>query len=153
MNLTTLSKTTTKTSKRIGRGHGSGRGGHTSTRGHKGQKARGTIALFFEGSKMKKTLLKRLPLIRGKGKFKPQADNFVIVNLADLAVFKKDEEVNVSTLKAKGVLPRSFDETVGVKVLGTGELAAALTVALPVSKSAKEKIEKAGGKVLESTKE
>lgn len=148
MNLTTLAKITAKSAKRIGRGHGSGRGGHTSTRGHKGQKARGVIGLFFEGSKTKKTLLKRLPLIRGKGKFKPQSENFVVVNLADLAVFKKDEQVNVSTLKAKGVLPRSLDETVGVKVLGAGELAVPLTVALPVSQSAKEKIEKAGGKVV-----
>lgn len=153
MNLTTLTKTTTKGSKRIGRGYGSGRGGHTSTRGHKGQRARGSISLFFEGAKVKKTFLKRLPLVRGKGKFKPQAESFVVVNLSDLSVFKAGEQVDISTLKAKGVLPKSFNKSVGVKVLGTGEVTAALTIALPVSQSAREKIEKAGGKVIEPVKE
>ena len=153
MNLTTLTKTTIKGKKRVGRGYGSGRGGHTSTRGHKGQKAKTSIGLLFEGSKFKKSLLKRLPLIRGKGKFKPRAENFAIVNLGDLAAFKKDEEVTVSTLKAKGILPRSFDETVGVKILGKGEVEVPLAVALPASQSAQKKIEKAGGKVIETSKE
>lgn len=59
-----------KSKKRIGRGIGSGKGGHTSSRGQKGQKSRGSIHILFEGMKTKKSLLKRLPLLRGKGKFK-----------------------------------------------------------------------------------
>jgi len=55
--------------KRLGRGMGSGKGSHTSGRGQKGQKSRGGIHVLFEGVKTKKSLLKRLPLMRGKGKF------------------------------------------------------------------------------------
>lgn len=49
---------------------GSGKGSHTSGRGQKGQKTRRKIGVLFEGMKMKKSFLKRLPLMRGKGKFK-----------------------------------------------------------------------------------
>lgn len=48
---------------------GSGKGSHTTGRGQKGQKSKGKIHVLFEGMKMKKSLLKRLPLMRGKGKF------------------------------------------------------------------------------------
>lgn len=48
---------------------GSGKGSHTSGRGQKGQKSRGTIGVLFEGMKVRKSFLKRLPLMRGKGKF------------------------------------------------------------------------------------
>lgn len=61
-----------KSKKRVGRGYGSGKGGHTSGRGQKGQKARGKISPLFEGTKVKKSLIQRLPLQRGKGKFKPK---------------------------------------------------------------------------------
>ena len=55
-----LIKTTQKRHKRIGRGHGSGRGGHTSTRGNKGQKAREDIGLLFEGTKFINVITKIL---------------------------------------------------------------------------------------------
>lgn len=55
--------------KRVGRGRGSGKGSHTVGRGQKGQKARGKVGVIFEGMKMKKSFLKRLPKARGKGKF------------------------------------------------------------------------------------
>jgi large subunit ribosomal protein L15 len=64
-----LPKVVGKTKKRVGRGMGSGKGSHTSGRGQKGQKSRTKISVLFEGMKMKKSLLKRLPLMRGKGKF------------------------------------------------------------------------------------
>lgn len=148
MNLSQLPKLNQKEKKRIGRGHGSGRGGHTSTRGTKGQKSRNTIGLFFEGTKVKKSLIKRLPLIRGKGKFKARPENLLVLKLSDLNVFKEGEVVNLASLKEKGFLPQ---EARGwqVKILGTGELKHSLTVALPVSKGAKAAIEKAGGKVEE----
>ncbi len=147
MNLATLPKTTQKSHKRIGRGHGSGRGGHTSTRGTKGQRSRGSVGLFFEGTKFKKSLLKRLPLLRGKGKLKPQAGRPVVVNLKYLNLFKKDEEVNLETLKARGILAKELLAETPVKILGDGEIKVSLTVNLPVSQGAREKIEKAGGKV------
>ncbi len=70
--MTKLPKVVTKSKKRVGRGMGSGKGSHTSSRGQKGQKARGSIAVLFEGMKMRKSFLKRLPLKRGKGKFHPK---------------------------------------------------------------------------------
>lgn len=58
--------------KRLGRGMGSGKGSHTASRGQKGQKSNGDIHILFEGMKVKKSLLKRLPKLRGKGKFSPK---------------------------------------------------------------------------------
>lgn len=59
--------------KRLGRGYGSGKGGHTSGRGQKGQKSRTKIHILFEGLKVKKSTLKKFPLLRGKGKFLAKA--------------------------------------------------------------------------------
>ncbi|MCL5090508.1 MAG: 50S ribosomal protein L15 [Patescibacteria group bacterium] len=148
MNLNELPKTTAKSHKRIGRGHGSGRGGHTSTRGSKGQKSRGKMGLFFEGTKIKKSLIKRLPLIRGKGKFKTHQSALAIVNLKYLNLLPKNSEVTVQTLQAKGILAKDLPTEVKIKILGEGNLDFPLMVFLPCSKGAREKIEKAGGKVL-----
>ncbi len=65
----TLPKVIKKSKKRVGRGMGSGKGSHTSGRGQKGQKSRGDLHILFEGLKVKKSFLKRLPLKRGKAKF------------------------------------------------------------------------------------
>ncbi len=70
-----LPKVVAKSKKRVGRGMGSGKGSHTVGRGQKGQKTRRKIGVIFEGVKMKKSLLKRLPLMRGKGKFHPKKSN------------------------------------------------------------------------------
>jgi large subunit ribosomal protein L15 len=64
-----LPKIVERRKKRVGRGMGSGKGSHTSGRGQKGQKSNGDIHILFEGLKTKKSFLKRLPLMRGKGKF------------------------------------------------------------------------------------
>ena len=55
--------------KRLGRGYGSGKGGHTSSRGQKGQLSRTNVHVLFEGLKVKKSTIKKFPLLRGKGKF------------------------------------------------------------------------------------
>lgn len=153
MDLSNLKKITTKSKKRIGRGHGSGRGGHTSTRGSKGQKARRSISLIFEGAKLKKSWIKRLPLLRGKGKFKSYNRDAYLVNLDQLSVFKDKDEVTIASLKQKAILPKDFKSSATVKILNKGELAVALTVKLPCSKAAAEKIKSSGGKVImEKTK-
>lgn len=72
MRLHELPKIVKKGKKRLGRGYGSGKGGHTVGRGQKGQKARGKIHPLFTGTKTKKSLLQRLPLLRGKGRLKPK---------------------------------------------------------------------------------
>ncbi len=147
MKLSELPKTTEKSQKRIGRGHGSGKGGHTSTRGSKGQKSRTKVGLFFEGTKFKKSLLKRLPFMRGKGKFNPQEPPSVVINLKYLNFFEKGDEVTLVSLQSKGILGKDLPGNTKVKILGNGEINIPLSVFLPASKGAKEKIEKAGGTV------
>lgn len=127
--------------RRVGRGIGSGLG-KTSGRGQKGQKARsgGGKGPYFEGGQM--PLQRRLPK-RGfnNARF---AKEFAVVNVADLARFEAGTTVTPELLKETGLVGRIKD---GVKILGDGELTAALTVqAHAFSKSAVEKIEAAGGK-------
>lgn len=143
MQLHSLPSITDKSTRRLGRGHGSGRG-KTSGRGTKGQKARRDIKLSFEGGAL--PLIKRLPFMRGKGRNKQFRAKECVINLDKL-----------NTLPAKSVVDGKFlvDKNMvdiaalanGVKVLGQGELTIALTIKLPVSKSAAQKIEKAGGTV------
>jgi len=72
MKLSTLSKTIKRTKRRLGQGHGSGRG-KTAGRGTKGQNAKGDRSLSFEGGAL--TIIKRLPFLRGKGKNKSFKDS------------------------------------------------------------------------------
>ena len=125
--------------KRKGRGHGSGNG-KTAGYGHKGQKARsGAKGAGFEGGQM--PLQRRL----GKRGFNNIfATHYAIINVGDLDGFKAGSVVDTKALLEKGLIKKAMD---GVKVLGTGEISKALTVKLAAySASAKEKIEKAGGK-------
>lgn len=144
MELSKLSKTTTKSKKRVGRGYGSGRG-KTAGRGTKGQKARGKVKLGFEGGQL--PLIKRLPLQRGKGKFKSFKTKPLVVNVKLLNLLPKDEVVDLKTLVKYKILKEDEAKKFGVKILGDGELKKPLVVKLPCSKGAIKKIEKAGGKV------
>lgn len=145
--LNSLPKTTQAKKKRLGRGYGSGKGGHTVGRGVKGFKARGKVGLTFTGTKIKKSLFRRLPLQRGKGKFKSSKSGPVIVNLRFLNLFDKGETVSLASLVEKGIVEKKQAEKWGVKILGEGQLKVALKVVLPTSKAARKKIEKSGGKV------
>jgi large subunit ribosomal protein L15 len=127
--------------KRLGRGIGSGLG-KTSGKGHKGQNARsgGGVRPGFEGGQM--PLTRRLPKVGFTNAFKKV---YTIVNVDALNVFDNGAVVNVDTLLEKGVINKV--EPYGLKVLGRGELTKKLTVqASKFSASAKELIEKAGGK-------
>lgn len=133
--------------KRIGRGQGSGYGG-TSTKGHKGQKSRSgaTIPRGFEGGQM--PLHRRLPKYGfSNHRFKK---HYQILNLGDIQKFidkgnASADAINLSALRESGILNKDLP----LKVLGNGEINTAITVdAAHVSESAKEKIEKAGGKVI-----
>lgn len=143
--LNKLPKTTAAKKKRLGRGYGSGKGGHTVGRGTKGFKARAKVSLTFDGTKIKKSLLKRLPLQRGKGKFKSLKPGPVIVNLKYLNFLPKGSEVDLKTLVKHGIVKEKEAKKYGVKILGNGELNVSLKVKLPCSKGAAKKIEKAGG--------
>jgi len=127
-------------SKRLGRGYGSGKGGHTSGRGQKGQKSRGKMPLYFEGTKMRKSLIRRLPMLRGKLRFKSQNTNRpVIFNLKDLNRLPAGTVVDAEALVKYGFIA---DKNVPVKILGDGELEKKLTIKLPMSKSAEAKVAK-----------
>ena len=126
--------------KRVGRGIGSGNG-KTSGKGHKGQNARsgGGVRPGFEGGQM--PLYRRLPKRGFNNIF---AKQYVTINVEALERFENGTEVTPELLKETGVISKVMD---GVKVLGRGELSKSLTVkAVKFSESAKEKIEKAGGK-------
>ena len=129
-----------KASKRIGRGHGSGQG-KTAGKGHKGQKARsgGGVRIGFEGGQM--PLARRIPKRGFNNIFAVQ---YATVNVSDLNKFTEGTVVDTELLVASGLIKKVYD---GVKVLGDGELNTKLTVkAAKFTKSAAEKIEKAGGK-------
>ncbi len=129
-----------KSPKRIGRGIGSGMG-KTSTKGHKGQKARsgGGKGPAFEGGQT--PLQRRLPKRGFTNRFKRE---LVEVNLEKLNVFDNGTEVTPEILLEKGIIKKLAD---GVKILGNGKITKKLTIkSNGFSKSAVEKIEKAGGK-------
>src|SRR5579863_2551295 len=144
MNLSHLDKIKTKKKKRVGQGHGSGRG-KTSGRGTKGQKARNTVAIYFEGGAL--PLTKRLPFLRGKGRNRSLQEKSYVINVQALNVFAKGTSVTIESLAKQGIVELESAKQKGVKILGDGELVVALTVKLPVSKGAAEKIKKAGGTV------
>jgi large subunit ribosomal protein L15 len=132
-----------KSRKRVGRGHGSGHGG-TSGRGHKGQgqRAGGTKGPGFEGGQT--PLAMRLPKLPG---FKNRNRvEYAVVNVSRLEIlFSDGDTVDGETLVAAGVI-KSVNTP--VKVLGDGELTKKLTVKVDkVSGPAKTKIEAAGGTV------
>lgn len=142
MNLHELSPApgSTRPVKRKGRGIGSGNG-KTAGKGHKGQKARsgGGVRIGFEGGQM--PLTRRVPKRGFNNIF---AKPLEIINVASLDKFEDGATVNVCDLLEKGILSKC---EYGVKVLGNGEVSKKLTVrANAFSASAKEKIEKAGGK-------
>lgn len=119
----------------MGSGHGK-----TATRGSKGQKSRSgsSIRPGFEGGQM--PLQRRLPKRGFTNIFKKR---YAVVNLEALSVFGAGEKVSPETLFEKGLVKQLGD---GLKILGTGELQSPLTVsAHHFSKSALEKIKKAGG--------
>ena len=141
MNLSELSPAAGSTfnAKRKGRGHGSGNG-KTAGKGHKGQLARsGHTRIGFEGGQM--PLARRLPKRGFNNIF---AKPLEAINVAALNKFEDGATVNVCDLLEKGILSKC---EYGVKILGNGELTKKLTVrSSAFSASAKEKIEKAGGK-------
>ena len=146
--MTTLNTTTQIKRKkiRVGRGIGSGKG-KTSGRGIKGQKSRSGVAIkSFEGGQM--PLYRRLP----KRGFNPIKKNKIakiniekIKKLIETNVIKNDEQITLVNLIKKNIINKSFKK---IKILGTGNITAKLDIVADFSsKSAKEKIEQAGGSI------
>jgi large subunit ribosomal protein L15 len=142
MNLHSLPQIVENRKKRLGRGHGSGKV-KTSGRGTKGTKARYTVPLSFEGAAL--PLMKRIPFLRGKSRFKPLHGRPLVINVSDLSKFEKGSVIDEKFIIEKKIFTADEVKKQGVKILGDGELKIALTVNLPTSKSAKQKIKNAGG--------
>tara|TARA_B100001769_G_C21950217_1_gene511638 strand:- start:396 stop:854 length:459 start_codon:yes stop_codon:yes gene_type:complete len=143
--LNSISKTKIKKI-RVGRGIGSGKG-KTSGRGIKGQKSRSGVAIkSFEGGQM--PLYRRLP----KRGFNPIKKNKVakiniekIQTLIEKKIIKSEEKINLNNLIKKNILNKKYKK---IKILGMGEIKTPIDVETNfLSKSAKEKIEKSGGKI------
>lgn len=130
-----------KNANRVGRGTSSGNG-KTSGRGQKGQNSRsgGGVRLGFEGGQ--NPLFRKVPK-RGFNNYNFGV-KYAVINVSDLNKFEDGTEITPELLKDMGLVKKQLD---GIKVLGNGELTKKLTVkASMFSKTAKEKIEKNGGK-------
>jgi len=143
MKLSSLTKITKVRQKRLGLGHGSGRG-KTAGRGTKGQNAKSSRSLSFEGGAL--TLIKRLPFLKGKGKNKSFKNQPIGVNVELLNSLKKGTVVDMKSLIENKIV-NTAARKYGVKILGNGKLAVSLIVKLPASKGALKKIKEAGGKI------
>ena len=139
-----LTKITSKKSKRVGRGYSSGKGGHTVGRGQKGQTSRtgGKTPLWFEGGQL--PLIKRMPMLRGKGKFKvvrPTAQ----ISLTDLDQMKA-VKITLETLKLEKIIDPRFKKA---KIIASGKINRKVIIqGLRVTAGAVKLIEKAGGKIV-----
>lgn len=135
MKLNALPSIVTRRHKRLGLGYGSGKGGHTSSRGQKGQKSRNSVRLSFTGSSW--VWFKRLPFIRGKSRFNSFSTNTVILTLNDLDKLKEGTVVTRETFQ--------LSPTQKIKIVGTGKLTKSLIVELPSTASTQHAIAAAKG--------
>jgi large subunit ribosomal protein L15 len=145
MNLGTLKppEGSKKKRKRVGRGNGSGHGG-TACKGHKGQNARsgGKVRSGFEGGQM--PLSRRLPK---RGFRNPFRKTIVTINVDQLKKFPEGSLIDEDALVRAGVVRHRKD---GIKVLGKGSIDYAVSLKINmISRGAREKIEAAGGSIIE----
>ena len=147
MKLNSLNVKSPKKKKRLGRGIGSSKG-KTCGRGHKGQKSRSGVAIkSFEGGQM--PLYRRLPK-RGFRSYKK--DYIAMINLSSIDKIMKDNKslgnnkINLSVLKKSNLIGSKYRK---LKILGVGDIKQKFDIEVNfISKSAKNKIEKTGGKVI-----
>lgn len=134
-----------KNKKRIGRGQGSGHGGHTVGKGHKGQKSRTGYKekFWFEGGQM--PLQRRVPKWGFNNPFRTEYEALNVDTLDGyIGLGKLDKKVTISDLRSAGIIAKGEL----VKLLGRGEIETKVEIEVhAASKSAKEKIEEAGGTV------
>ena len=150
MRLNTFSLKLSKPKKRLGRGIGSGKG-KTSGRGHKGQKSRSGVAIkSFEGGQM--PLYRRLPKRGFKSIVNKKKDLYAIINLFTIQeslkkkVISANVKLDLSILQKSHLVNKKYSK---LKLLGGGDLNTKFDIQVnSISNSAKEKIEKIGGKVI-----
>lgn len=142
MKLHELPKISARKNKRLGHGYGSGKGGHTSSRGQKGQKSRGGVRMSFTGSSW--VWFKRLPFMRGKSRFNSFGKK-ALINLTDLNVFDNGATVTTETLINMKIISKNQATISSVKIVGTGKLEKKLIVKVPATMSAQKAITDAKG--------
>jgi len=141
--LSQLTSVTSSAKKRVGRGYGSGKGGHTSGRGTKGQNSRngGTRPLWFEGGQL--PIIKRMPMLRGKGRL-VSLDQIGEVTLEDLNKVSSGD-VTLDTLRLAKIVGR---QTRQAKIIATGSVKQIVNLkGVSTTPAAKKAIEAAGGSV------
>jgi len=144
--LSNLNPLVAKSKKRPGRGYGSGLGGHTSGRGAKGDKARGKTKITFDGSKIKKSWIKRTPFLRGKHRLLPKKTPLLITLSRLDSLFAKNDIVTPQSL-AKKLNLSSSKIKLSLKILSGGKITKPLIIKkISLSQLAIQKIVKAGGK-------
>ncbi len=151
VNLSSLKKLTSKSKRRVGRGYGSNKGGHTTGKGAKGQKIRTKVRLTNDGTKIKKSWLKRLPFLKGKGRTKTLINRPCVIKLDQLIKHAgTDGKIDIKLIsKITKITPKLLSKT-GVKVVSSvGKIEKALIVdpSIKLSASVKNKIVAAGGKI------
>jgi large subunit ribosomal protein L15 len=146
--LSHLSPIVSKAAKRVGRGIGSGVGGHTTGRGAKGDKVRGKTKLTFDGTKIKKSWIKRLPFLRGKHRTNA-LNKFQTITLSQIdKAYKSGDTVNLKNIFDKFPRLDIRKYRLGIKVLSTGEISKALVFKeLKLTESTVKKVVAAGGKI------
>ncbi len=142
MKLHELPKLSARKNKRLGHGYGSGKGGHTSSRGNKGQKARNGVRMSFTGSSW--VWFKRLPFMRGKSRFNSFGKK-ALINLSDLNVFENGALVTTESLINMKIISKNQATISSVKIVGTGKLEKKLIVKVPATMSAQKAITDAKG--------
>ena len=142
--LSNLPKVNIKKKKRLGRGLGRGKGAKSGRGTTRHQKARESIPLHFEGGQGR--IVKKFPLLRGKGKNNSIKQKAFIIDLVSLNKLKDNSIVNRETLIKENIITNG-KENLPVKILANGQLKKKLIVKLPVSKKVKEAVEKLGGQV------
>jgi large subunit ribosomal protein L15 len=143
--LNQLPSTSIKKHKRVGRGYGSGKGGHTSGRGTKGQKSRGRVKMWFEGGQL--PIIRRTPFIKGKSRMESLQPAVKIITTEQLNQLADKTVVDLKTLEESLKIRFPKTKKFNVKVVLRGKLERALTVKIKTSKAAAEAIKTAGGEV------
>ncbi|MEK7177295.1 MAG: 50S ribosomal protein L15 [Patescibacteria group bacterium] len=142
--LSNLPKVNVKKKKRLGRGLGSGKGSKSGRGTTRHQKARESIPLHFEGGQGR--IVKKFPLLRGKGKNNSIKEKAFIVDLEMLNKLPDNSVVDKELLIKENIITNG-KENLPIKILANGQLKKKLIIKLSVSKKVKEAVEKLGGKI------
>lgn len=145
MKLDQLPKIVKHSKKRLGQGYGSGKGGHTVGKGQKGQNTRGNMAVWFEGGQLPQ--IRRFPFIRGKSRFDPLKQDTLIISLTQLNSLKPNSRIDLKTLIDHNIVSDKDIKLKSIKIVANGSINIPLTLTLPATKSAEDKIIAAGGQV------